>query len=132
MACLPAQASMDGWRDVEPLMEASRAPEPPHVTVARLQRADGSWLLIGPLSDVLGVDLEALRAVAETLDAGVEARSLVATVAALCFLERHAADVRDEWRMLAAKAERWLEQALAAWPPGTRERLESRLASLLN
>ena len=114
-----------GGLDRAAMSAPAAPPERPHVAVARLQRADGCWLLTAKLCKVLGVSLDRLRAAAKSLDDGVEARSLVATLAALRFLESQAGDVRDEWRLFAEKAERWLEAALASRPPDTRPRLEA-------
>ena len=43
-----------------------------------------------------------------------QGEAIVATLAAVAFLEAHASEHRDEWSSLAAKATRWVEAALAA------------------
>lgn len=79
-----------------------------------LQRADGSWDLTPGLARALD------RPLAEFEFALRGARGDVATVRrawatalALSWLERHAADCRDEWRLLARKAEAWLQRCAA-------------------
>ena len=143
-ASLPRVGAAGGWRarvqglppDAgEPVPEAAaqtaRPAEPAHVTLAKMQRADGSWLLLDPLARAIVVDLGDLRHLAEMIDGLVQSRSLVATLAALRFLETRAADARDEWRLLAEKAERWVEAELRSRPAGTREQIESQLARLV-
>jgi Ca-activated chloride channel homolog len=118
-----------------PVSGTPSAPERPHLAVARLQRADGSWTLGAKLAHALGVSLAALRDTAASLGGG-DLEDLVATLAALRFLRTHAAAFEDEWRPLAAKAEAWLVTALAARPshpgPDDRAHLEALLASLLS
>lgn len=105
-------------------------PQRPHVAVALLQQADGSWVLNRALADAIGVSLRRLTALAKTVGRDEEAGVLVATLAALRFLEAKGADARDEWRLLALKAEVWLERAFAVRPGLDRGDLERRLASL--
>ena len=45
---------------------------------------------------------------------GAQGEAIVATLAAVAFLEAHASAHRDEWSSLAAKALRWVEAALTA------------------
>lgn len=45
---------------------------------------------------------------------GAQDEAIVATLAAVAFLEAHAAEHKDEWSSLAAKATRRTEAALAA------------------
>ncbi len=45
---------------------------------------------------------------------GAQGEAIVATLAAVAFLETHASEHRDEWSSLAAKALRWVEAALAS------------------
>jgi hypothetical protein len=79
-----------------------------------LQRADGSWELGRELCDVLGLPLKALEAKLRGASGDPdEARRALATALALAWLESRAADSRDEWTLLAAKAERWLRKAVA-------------------
>lgn len=76
-----------------------------------LQRADGSWDLTPELALALGLELSALEAALPGAqgDAALPRRAW-ATALALRWLERHAADCRDEWRLLARKAESWLQR----------------------
>jgi hypothetical protein len=82
--------------------------------VVRLQRADGSWHLDGRLLGVLGVEQDRLVELAATAGGGAQGEAIVATLAAVAFLEAHASQHRDEWSSLAAKATRWAEAALAS------------------
>ena len=107
------------------------APRSPHVALARLQRADGSWKLDGRLARALGVPLKDLRDATAVVAGGEAVEALVATLAALRFLRTAAAEFEDEWRPLAAKAEHWLASALASHPPDTRQVVERRISALL-
>lgn len=100
----------------------------PHDAVAMLQRAEGSWQLNGDLAKAVGLPLRDLKRLADELG-GENSGAIVATLAALAFLEVKAADCAPEWKLLAEKAERWLQaqgrgEALAA----PRETLADRLA----
>ncbi len=85
-----------------------------HDALVRLQRADGSWHLDRRLLGVLGVERDRLVELAATVGGGAQGEAIVATLAAVAFLEAHASEHRDEWSSLAAKATRWVEAALAA------------------
>jgi hypothetical protein len=62
----------------------------------------------------LGLPLKALEAKLRGASGDPdEARRALATALALAWLESRAADSRDEWTLLAAKAERWLRKAVA-------------------
>ncbi len=86
----------------------------PHVTLARLQRAEGSWRLDAELAAAVGAAPAALESVAAGLGVGPVGGALVATAAALRFLRVRCAAHESEWALLAAKAARWLGTALAA------------------
>ena len=98
--------------------ELPRRSAPPatrrHDALVRLQRADGSWQLDRRLLDVIGVEQDRLVALAATVGGGAQGEAIVATLAAVAFLEAHASEHRDEWSSLAAKATRWVEAALAS------------------
>jgi hypothetical protein len=97
---------------------ASASSDPMHALVA-LQRADGSWDLTVALAAVLGYDEAHLASlVGEAGAVGAEARAAWATALALAWLERHAADRKDQWRLLARKARAWLDRVPAAAPGG--------------
>ncbi len=85
-----------------------------HDALVRLQRADGSWQLDRRLIGVLGIERDRLVELAATAGGGAQGEAIVATLAAVAFLEAHASEHRDEWSSLAAKAERWVEAALAS------------------
>jgi Ca-activated chloride channel homolog len=79
-----------------------------------LQRADGSWDLTTELAEVVGKKLRHLRkAVRGAQGDAAEAERALATALALEWLQRNAADARDEWLLLAAKAEIWLRSVKA-------------------
>lgn len=83
-----------------------------------LQAADGSWELTQELASIIGRDLGALRsAVKGATGPKPELLRVWATALALAWLGRNAADVEDEWRLLAAKAQRWID-GTAVVPPG--------------
>ena len=71
----------------------------------RLQAANGTWDLTRELADLIGRPLDVLER--EVEGTGVS-RTAWATALAIAWLRRHAADARDEWEMLAGKAEHWL------------------------
>ena len=74
-----------------------------------LQRADGSWDLIPELADVLGLPFEVLlQQLADVSGDPHEARRAFATALALAFLVKKASRSASEWKLLAAKATRWL------------------------
>jgi len=91
----------------------SIAQEPALDRLVRLQRADGSWALERELADALAARLASLQNVARRLKDLADAETVVATAAALAYLHDKEQDSRHEWRLLAAKAERWLDRALA-------------------
>jgi hypothetical protein len=75
-----------------------------------LQRADGSWDLTQEFADAISQPLRALEAALNgTAGPRVEIKRAWATALAIAWLQGHASDVEDEWRMLCAKAQRWLE-----------------------
>ncbi len=83
-----------------------------------LQRVDGAWDLDFALLEVLGLPdelelVEASRALGEAAIPDALIRQAIATALALSFIETQAAEARDEWALLAAKAERWLAAHLA-------------------
>jgi hypothetical protein len=81
------------------------------VELIQLQRADGSWDLTVAFARAIGHDLAQLEA---TLVAATgsreEMRRAWATALALAWLEERARDVEVEWRLLAAKARKWLDR----------------------
>ncbi len=94
---------------------------PDHDAVTLLQRADGSWALDKALAKAVGLKLKTLQHLAQKLQELPEGEAVVATAAALAYLQLNALDTIQEWRMLAKKAEAWLDARLA----GTgHERLE--------
>jgi hypothetical protein len=107
-----------------------RAPQAPRVSrsplrldaliaLIALQRADGSWELDGAFAKAVGKRLATLeKSLAGATGDEQAARRALATAVAIAWLERHAADAQDEWRMLARKATDWL-QSCGATPAGS-------------
>jgi hypothetical protein len=86
----------------------------------RLQSANGSWDLNHELADLIERPLDRLESEIAAFGGAREYRTAWATALAIAWLRRHAADARDEWEMLAAKAEHWLA---ASAPPRADRRL---------
>ena len=84
-----------------------------------LQAADGSWELTQELASIIGRDLVELRsAVKGATGPQPELLRAWATALSIAWLGRNAADVEDEWRLLAAKAQRWIDGASVVAPVG--------------
>jgi len=100
--------------------------------LAVCQRADGSWPADEAIAEVAGLDRRATRKAAEELGlSGGEGDCVVATLAVLHVLARDYADRRDEWVLLARKAETWLASTGAAAPAG-HDSLEAWIAEVLD
>lgn len=84
------------------------------------QRADGTWALPSLAAEVLGRDVDDVRA-AMPVFAGhlADAECAWATALAVAWLERHAADREEEWRLLADKTLAWLDTCPAQPVSGT-------------
>ena len=99
-----------------------KAPEPSpstptglHTLVA-LQQADGHWDLTAELASILERDLfEITRALRGASGNQGECRQAWATALAIAWLELHAADAEEQWRLLRAKAQNWID-SLAVCP----------------
>jgi hypothetical protein len=78
-----------------------------HVLVS-LQRADGSWDLTTNFAGAIGHDLERLESAMGAEGDPGETRCIWATSLALVWLSTHAADLEDQWQLLAGKAQRWV------------------------
>jgi hypothetical protein len=75
-----------------------------------LQEADGSWDLTLELASLLGRDLEELRAAMPPVTArAAPVRRVWATALAIAWLDRHAADRKNEWHLLAEKGRNWIQ-----------------------
>jgi hypothetical protein len=88
------------------------------VALVSLQHADGSWELDERFATVLGHDLRELESALGASAPVGTARRAWATALALALLRRCAADLEDEWRLLARKAEAWLSANAAPAPKG--------------
>ena len=76
-----------------------------------LQQIDGSWALDAGLASILGTPLTDLEAECPEGGGGGARERVWATVLALVFLETRYSDEREEWELVAAKAEAWLLRA---------------------
>jgi Ca-activated chloride channel family protein len=85
--------------------------ERPLDRVVPLQRADGSWELTEAFAAAIGMELAQLHAALPDAGGAGDVQRAWATALALAWLARHAADARDEWRLLARKAQQWLTAA---------------------
>jgi Ca-activated chloride channel homolog len=110
-------------RAIESLSRARRqSSAAPHQTgmhaLIALQCADGSWDLTPELCAIIGHELGELEAALSGAGgSGDEMRRAWATALALAWLTEHAPETEEEWRLLAAKARRFLE-SVAAVPAG--------------
>jgi hypothetical protein len=87
--------------------------------LVRLQRADGSWDLTKEFANAIGQELRELeRALSGITGDRNDARKTWATALALAWLEQHAYEVEHEWRLLAAKARKWLDNVQAVSADG--------------
>ncbi|HET7217925.1 MAG TPA: hypothetical protein VFJ02_07745, partial [Vicinamibacterales bacterium] len=96
--------------------DSKSRPEPTSnmVRLIELQRADGSWDLTPEFAAAIGCDPGELQsALADATGPEDEARRALATALALAWLEVHARDQREEWRLLADKARAWLHRVAA-------------------
>jgi hypothetical protein len=110
-----------GWQKFWALSHAGeRASTTGMQALIRLQHADGSWDLTRQFADALGRNLRDLEVV---LPGGTgatdEVRKAWATALALAWLDYVAPDAEPEWRLLAAKAQKWLDGLTAAQAGGT-------------
>ena len=79
------------------------------------------YLLAGPLAEAVGVEWTHLTYAPGQVSGTPDDRRVWATMVALAWLARHADESRDEWQLLAQKAEGWLsatvrdQASLARW-----------------
>ena len=114
-------SSVFGLRALQAGRSATRATAPPStaiVTLVTLQHADGSWDLDASLAAAIGRDLHEIEAAIGPDTAPAAARTW-ATALAIAWLRRNAADVQDQWRLIAAKAESWLSGSGGRAPDGS-------------
>jgi Ca-activated chloride channel family protein len=96
-----------------------RSARPPLDALVALQRADGSWELTEKLARAVGVEWAQLVSESAQVSGTPDDRRVFATMVALAWLARQASEWRDEWQLLARKAEGWVsatmrDQALLA------------------
>ena len=94
-------------------MLQKKAESPPDIlsSLIEAQQADGSWLLSSTLSQILSkttqeVELACPVALKESPVVGV----VWATVLVLVILEKKCKSQRDEWELIAMKANKWLKK----------------------
>jgi Ca-activated chloride channel family protein len=92
-------------------LRARTAEPPPGMDrLVALQAADGSWELTSDLAAVIGRSLTELEAaLAGSSGAPDDVRRAWATALALAWLQTSAVEVAGEWRMLGAKARKWID-----------------------
>jgi Ca-activated chloride channel family protein len=95
-------------------VSASRPAHRPLDKLVALQRFDGSWDLTDELAQFFGQQLGVLLALIDAQDH--RARKALATALALTWLHAEAEADEDEWALLAAKAEAWLDACGVAAP----------------
>ena len=79
-----------------------------HTALISLQQADGNWQFNTALATVLAKPLEKLESSCPVPCKG-NIREIWATILALAFLETVCARQKDEWELVAFKAEGWLQ-----------------------
>ena len=79
-----------------------------YTAVISLQQAEGSWQLNSTLASALTKPLKKLESSCPVPNEG-NIRIVWATILALVFLETECAAQRDEWELVAFKAEMWLQ-----------------------
>ena len=98
-------------RDVPPPLPPKLKPHTAsdkHTSLISLQQADGNWQFDSTLAGVLTKPLEKLESSCPVPCKG-SIRVVWATILALVFLETVCASQRDEWELVAFKAEAWLQ-----------------------
>ena len=105
-------------------------PTTPMLRLINLQNADGSWDVSPALAEIIGQPLDGLRhPLPDARGLQADLRRAWATALAVAWLERHAADRADEWRLLADKARRWLD-SIGGVPTRSRKWIEAAKAFL--
>ena len=107
---LPRALRVGRQRDAAP-------PADMHALVA-LQRADGHWELTAEFAALVGRELAELEApLVGAHPSHSDARRAWATALAIAWLETRAAGAAEEWKLVARKASKWIEESNAV-PPG--------------
>ena len=122
-ARLPMEPKPDALAsfDAGPIGAPQSSPSPADdlMVVTLAQGASGAWNLTAELATVCGTTVDQLARAARALGADkVDAEQVVATLAALQLLRSRFSTREDEWRLLAAKAERWLGKQKLTIPKG--------------
>lgn len=93
-----------------PILSASavsKSSEDPAITIVDLQLASGAWRLTAELATIVGKKLDVLNATCPVSCEG-EMETIWATIIALSYLEQNKSEQKEEWELVAAKAESWL------------------------
>ena len=99
-------ANGDAASPVRPTMAG---PHAAMVVLIALQRADGSWDLSADVAAAVGYELGLLeRALSGATGKDTDTRKAWATAVALAWLDDHAPEFAEEWKLAADKARRWL------------------------
>jgi hypothetical protein len=112
---MPAFSRMSAEAERRPGARASAANPAMHALIL-LQQADGTWQLTKELASIIGRDLDELRSVVKGAGAEPDVQRAWATALALAWLSKNARSVQDEWRLLAAKAQRWIDRTTLVPP----------------
>jgi len=116
VAGMPSSSWVSALEAASPMVGSTRTLD----RLVALQRADGSWDLTSELVDVLGLPFNVvLEPLAHASGDPDEAKRALATALALAFLVKKASSSASEWKLLAAKATRWLA-GVKAVPAGGR------------
>ncbi len=116
------------FADIRQTPDSETGPDALLMDLTLGQNADGSWVLTEPLAKAAEVEFSVLKKAAALLAAEnnlneTAASALVATLVAIHLLKTQLSDLRDEWSLLCAKAEKWVAQ-WAAKPPSPAKDLE--------
>ena len=90
------------------------APDDPNrdqvLRLVALQRADGAWELTDGFAAAIGSTVRTLELLLSSQgEREPGSREVWATALALAWLELHGRSMEEEWRLIAAKGERWLD-----------------------
>ncbi|XP_028392748.1 von Willebrand factor A domain-containing protein 5A-like isoform X1 [Dendronephthya gigantea] len=90
-----------------PRSSQSTATETPLATIISLQLASGAWKMSTSLSDVISKTTEEIKDACPVSCEG-DMESIWATIIALTYLQLRQLNFKDEWELIALKAETWL------------------------
>ena len=86
--------------------------------IALLQSMNGSFLLDGDLASLLGVSLDTLKAILDGMkiggDSSVLGSKVIATAAAILYLQNNLTHEKESWEIMAGKAKKFIQTQLGA------------------